>query len=410
MRGVLSRPAIFTALAFGAADILVVFTRTGWIGFLGYTPEWANAGLYVASPLVAGAAAFLCRGYFTPEVVAITGGPRLASATRAAVVAWLRVLTLALVTHLVVMLIALAVTIAFGASGTLGWEPFGYAFAPLAMACAIGIALSAAFPHVWAAVLAVLVTYAVWYLSATTESLVPVNVGGATISLAGLSYRSEALVASATAAFAVTAAFLTIAVAAIRLRSFAVGVTVFTFTTVFVVIAGSALGAHFPIERFEASEPGPFACAGAAPRVCLTSAHRARLEEIAREVESAGRLLTDAGVDLSGVVLREDVADGRPDADGVLLLPFGRLNGIDVGRGEYAHSLLRPTDCVEYYVPQPTLELERLFDAAEAVGEWIDARVRGAMPRLSEDQVRDLYEGLQACSVPARSLEGILGS
>lgn len=404
VRAIFSRTAVVCALVIGVAELAVVFTRPGWIGFLGYTLEWSNAGLFLASPLIAGASAFIARTYLSPEVVAISGARTGRGATRVIVTAWLRVLVVALTSHGLVMLTALGVTAAFGPSGRVAWEPFAYAAMSIAMACAIGIALGAVLPHLWSAALAAVVTYAMWYLSATTDAALPVQVGGATISLAGLGYSPRTLGLLALSAVIVTTTFLSVAVAALRWQAFTKSLVVFATAVLCVTVVGTLAGSRTDLGRFEALREVGYSCAGTAPEICLAEVHTARLEETARRVDAAADPLRRAGVDLSDVVLREELGHSRSGTDGVLLLPLGQLNGIDASDSDYAHSLLRPTNCPVYFAAEMTAELERLLAAAQLLGDWMGSRIEGTAPQLQDAQVRQLYAGLRDCSVSEASL------
>lgn len=407
MRGTFSPSAIVCGAVVALAELVVVFSRTTWIGFLGYTPEWANAGQYLAGPLIAGACAFISRAHLSPELVALSGGRRWVGASRIVASAWVRTFVASLAAHALVMTVALATSAAFGASGRLAWEPFAYAAMPVAMACAIGLAVGAVFPSRWAAVVAVLVAYAAWYVAATTETVLPVNVGGATISLAGLAYSSEALTVSFLAAAVVTAALLAVAACAVRWQLFGRSLTLLASVLATANVVAALVGGQIGVDRFAAAQHPTFACAGSAPRICLAEEHSARLEATAHGVDAAARVFADAGVDLSGVVLREDVGDVAPGPGGVLLLEFGQLNGIGVGAAEYARALLRPSNCGEYFVSEPTAELDSLLTAAQLLDSWMSATLAGAKPELSSAEARELFKGLRACVVSGEALDSL---
>jgi hypothetical protein len=407
LRSIFSRMSFVCAAVIGTAELAVVFTRTSWIGLLGYTPEWSNAGLFLAAPLIAGASAFLAQTGLSGEVAAITGARTRRGATRVIVAAWLRVLVIALTTHLVVMLVALAVSAAFGASGDVTWEPFAYAAMPIAVSCAIGIALGAVLPHLWSAPLAIVVTYGMWYFAATTGAVLPVDVGGATISLAGLRYSASALAVLLLAASTATAIFLSVAVVALRWQDFTRSLTVFAGAVLCVTVTATAIGSRSDLDRFEPHTEVGYSCSGSDPRICLTAPHTARLDETAARIDAAARPFRAAGIDLSGLVVREVTGESRSGPEGVLLLAFGQLNSIGVRDADYAHALLRPTNCEDYFAPEMTPALDRLLAASSLLGDWIDARAAGAEPHLRDDQARQLYEGLRACSVTEASLSSV---
>lgn len=404
MRATLSRTSLVCGAVIAAAELAVVFTRAGWIGFLGYTPEWANAGLFLASPLIAGASAFIGRAYLSSEVIALTGARTFWGASRVIVAAWVRVLVVALASHGLVMLIALGVSLAFGPSGQVPWQPFAYAVLPIVVACAIGVALGAVLPHLWSAALTVVVTYGIWYVTAATDGALPVQTGGATISLAGLGYSTTTLVTLLVSAVIVTTAFLSVAVAAIRWQAFTKSALALAAAVLCVTVAGTLVGARTDLDRFEVVREVEYSCTGSAPQICLAEAHSARLDETARRVDAAAAPLRGAGVDLSDVVLREEDGNALPGPDGVLLLPFSRLNGLDASDADYAHSLLRPTSCEDYFASEMTSGLDLLLTAAQILGDWLDSHVEGGDSQLRDDQARELYAGLRKCSVTEASL------
>jgi len=407
LRGLFSRASLICLIVFASADLLVLFTRSTWIGFLGYTPEWANAGLYVASPLIAGASAFLTRVYLSPELVAITRGRGLGPSIRTIASAWVRMVVLALIGHAAVMLIALLVSAFFGASGAIPWAPFVYAVMPISMACAIGVALAAIFPHVWSSGLAILTTYGLWYVVVISDAAIPANIGGATISLAGLQYRLSTLLILLAAAAVVTATFLTVAVLAVRRQSFPRSLTAFAVACFCLVLVGTVAGGHTSGATFEPSQQVDFVCEGSAPRICLTVDHSARLSEVAAAVQRAAQPLRDAGVDMETLTLREGWGEGQAHPDGELLLGFGQLNGIGVTESDYAHALLQPASCADYFVEEPTPQLERLFTAAQLLAEWLDAKRAGTEPSLTDDRARELYDALRACSVDEELVDDV---
>lgn len=402
-----SPTALICLVLFIAADTLVLFTRTSWIGFLGYTPEWTNAGLYVLSPLFAGVAAFLSRTYLSSEVVAISSGRSLWGSTATVAAAWLRVVTLALLGHGVVMTVALSVSMLFGPSGAITWEPFVYAIMPTAMACALGVAFAAILPQLWSSVLALISAYALWYVAVVYGAAIPVNIGGATVSLAGLQYRLDILIALSIAAALVTTMFLTVAVVAVRTQSFGKGLAGFVAAALCFVLVGTIAGARIEATRFETSPDPTFTCAGSAPDVCTTVEHSTRLAETAIAIDRAAEMLRSADVSMAGLVLREETTNSGPGKEGVLLLQFGQLNGIGMTEADYANALLRPANCDEYYAPEPTVELDRLLIASQLVGDWMNAKLNSLRPVLNDDQVDDFYQALRVCSVGVELLDSV---
>lgn len=389
------------------AELLVAFTRTTWIGFLGYTPEWANAGLYIASPLIAGIAAFVTRSYVTDDFIAVTGARRVTAASKVIVSAWARVVILALLAHALVMLTLIVVTLVFGASGAVHWEPFVYAVMPILMAAAIGTSLAAILPSLWSSAIAVVATYGIWYLLVINEAAVPVNIGGATIGLAGLSYDPIILAIMGLSAILVTALFLVVGVLAIRSRSLSRALWPFAAVAFAVILVGTIVGTQVGNAKFVSSGAPEFRCAGSAPQVCLTTDHDARLGEVAAGVDSVAGLLRDAGVDMTDVTLTETLVDSQPGEDGTLLMQFGQLNTIGTSREDYAQALLRPTTCAEYYTDKPTDALDRLFDGAGVVGQWLDAKMNDAETSITNAQVKALYTGLQECVIDSDILQSV---
>jgi hypothetical protein len=407
LRGVFSRPALICLAVIVAVDLLVTFTRTSWIGFLDYTWEWANAGLYVVAPLMAGASAFLQRRHFTPGIVHITGARRPAGAFKVAVTAWMRMVILFVFGHAVVLAISLGVSLQFGSSGVVFWQPLVYALLPIAIACAVGVSITAVLPTAWAGPLAVVATYLHWYLLVALDAAVPVNIGGATINIAGLQYRTDVLVVSVVTAAIVTSLFLIVCAYATRAQKFSRGLIAVGVAMSAVVVVGTLFGAWVSDSRFEAGGDVAYECDGAAPRVCLSAAHASRLGEIAEAVDGAAAHLRDVGVDLQGVVLREELVESAPGPEGVLMLPLDRLNGIGGTRTDYATSLTRPANCEAYYTPVITPGLDRLLTAAMLMDDWMVSVVDGSTAILKNGQVADVYKALRECAVGPHLLEAL---
>jgi hypothetical protein len=309
--------------------------------------------------------------------------------------------------HVFVLVVAFAISLTFRASGAPAGHAFVYALLPIAMAAAIGTALAAVIPHLWSSVLAVVTTYALWYALVVNAAAVPVNVGGATINLAGLVYRGDMLLWSCAVGVVVTGLFLCIAAYAVRRQSFGQSLTAFALVTSAVIIGGTLAGTGMPSSRFKPADSVEFVCEGASPQVCLSDGHAARIRETAAGVQEAADVLTGVGVNLEGVVLREDLVESQPGEDGVLLMAFGQLNGIGTTELDYALSLVRPVDCAEYYREQPTPELDRLMSASGLIGDWLSSTMAGGSPPIADDLVAALYSELRECSVSEELLERV---
>lgn len=409
LRGMFGRSALLFACCIIVAELAVVFTRTSWIGFLGDSPEWANAGLYAAAPLVAGASAFLSNDYLATETIDLLSVKRPRARIRVILSAWLRVFILAITAHAFVMSTCLLITAMFGASGSVPWIPVVLGAMPLAIACALGIAVSTVTPHWSGGVVAIVVAYFFGYLSVVNASIIPVNVGGATINIAGLRYDETSFFIAGAVTFVVVTCFLFSSVVALSSTTYLASVSVLSATVFFVILGGVVASGLVTTSKFTPSVVS-YACDGDSPRVCVTEDHSARLSLISSRVRDAAEPLADIGVDLESIVLHEELSYPTPEVNGVLMLPHGKLNGIGLSPQDLTVTLLRPTNCDEYAVEEPTEDLDRLFEAARIVNDWIESKSgRGQelgsnVPMPSDSRIRTLYSGLKACVVSETDL------
>ncbi|WP_105566119.1 hypothetical protein [Microbacterium halophytorum] len=399
MKAWLSREILIGVALVALADALVVTTRVSWLGLFGYTAEWVNGALYVTSPLIAGSAAFTARSFLRPDVLALLGARTHRAIWRLVVRVWMRIAVVFAFAHYVVIGVALCATALFSGSGAVAWQPFVYALLPIGMAVAVGVAIAGVFPRTWGAVLAVVVSYSIWFVAVVTDSIVPINVGGATISLVGLSYSVAGLVVSCVAALVVTGSFLLAGLAALRTTSFAIRVSSVVGVAILIMVAGPAFGQFSRPSPFVPSAEPAFTCAGVAPRVCLTEPHATRIEDIANGIHSASTVLTRVGADLSDVTLYEETYErGHPNS-GVLMLSFQQLNGIGVSRQDFAYALLRPADCDDFYEADATPRVEHLLAATSLLQEWMDQSASGKQTSLTDAQALTLFNGLKSCEV-----------
>jgi hypothetical protein len=409
----LRSPATLIGLAlFVVVDGIILVTNLGWVGELSSTLDWANAGLYLGGCMLAGVTALLSNSAFSSGFRTVAQVQSIGSRIRLFTSVWLRNLVIGFAGHIVVSVIAIAITFATGPTDALQPLAFVYALLPIAIFTTFGTLLSAFAPHPAVAALAVGLAYVVCYNAATGALQLPVVIGGVNGSLVGLQYSVSALAVWGLVGLAVTALLLVGGILVSLSRRGLVAAVVALMFGVLAFVGPSLVGIHLPSRVELSSAPVQYLCAGEAPRVCLARGHTWHLTDVANGVDAAAEPLRRAGIDMTAVTLRDE-GFRRDLTSGVMQLSTDQLNRADFGQRDYATALDQPTDCAAYW-GGGSGETKQLLRLQTAVDDWIYAR----LSRNGEDAAdashddawaRAAYSALTGCHVPAALTATIKG-
>jgi hypothetical protein len=389
---------ILPAMLFAISDGFILFTDQRWVGEYGWTPEWANAGLYLGCCLLAPLVAFGSNPYLVPGYRKLVARRANAKA-RLIMSVWLRGLTIGLAGHALVLAVAIVMSTAAGATDSLHWEPFVYALLPIVLFTSLGVLFSSFVPHPFGSAVLLAFTYFVSYNIATGALALPTMIGGQNVTMVGLGYGGEAL--AVYSALAICSSVVLMAGGILTLVS-ARGVLVAASFTVCLAVAlvGPSLIVHQLPGRLALSNvPIAHRCAGSRPVICVALGHTRNLDVIARRVDRAARPLALAGIRLAGARLIEvDPGQVRGTA-GVLELPTSDLNLVDFTARQYGAALTRPTDCAAYYGGIEGSKQSDLLALANQLTDWLVEAPQKQHAALAK--ARGIYRALKVCDPSA---------
>jgi hypothetical protein len=409
----LRAPSVLIGFAlFVIVDGIILLTNLEWVGTLGSTLDWANAGLFLGGCMLAGITALLSNSYFAAGFRTVVQAQSVGSRIRLFTSVWLRNLIVGVVGHIVVSLVALAVTCTTGPTDTLQPIALIYAILPIGIFATFGTLVSAFAPHPAAAALAVGLAYLVCYNAATDTLQLPLVVGGVNGSLVGLQYSMSAAEIWVPVGLAVTAVLFAGGIVVSLSRRGLAAAAAALVCGLLAFVGPSLVGVHLPTRVELASASIGYLCAGHAPRVCLAEGHTWHLKDVADGVDAAAEPLERAGVDTSALTLREQ-GFRRNTTSGVLQLPTDEVSRADFSRRDYATALDQPTDCAAYW-SGGNGETTRLLKLEAALDDWIYARLsrdgRDAADASHDDAwARAAYSALTKCRVPAALAATIKG-
>lgn len=399
------RPIIVIAVPFTLLDAFLLLTDDRWIGEFGWTVDWANGGLYLASSLLAGLSALVTVSYL--------GGARLlVSVSRVGVLRlvgslWLWTTSIALTCHAAVVGVALIVSATARPSDAVLPAAFGYAILSSPLATAAGVAFAAMIRSVIAAPVALAVAYLGSYAAALGTLQLPVMVGGQFTTMAGLAYDSHALVQYwlRTVGFVVLLGVLATAWMAPRRTRL---VSVIGAVAGAGIVASAALLPVAP-DRITVGDTPRLICAQGTPTVCVAAGHTRRLAELQRHITTAVQPMIAAGIPVVGR-LEERPPIEPVDADaGVLDLPSSDLNALHVAAEGYADAVTLPRDCADYRHASPATD--DLLKVHAALAAWLLGRLDGGATsqaaRLPDSWARGAYADLRECKVESATLDAL---
>ena len=388
-------------------DGFILVTDLRWVGELGWTIEWANAGLFLSSSLLAGIAAFLSNPYFSPAFRHVMQAGSRPARARLFCSIWLRNLCLGVVGHAVVVGVALLATAVTGPTDAILPLAFLYSLLPILVFVSLGTLAGAYAPHPVVAALVLGLAYLISYNAATGVLQLPIVVGDQTAGMVGLEYTPSTAVLWSGVAFAMAGVLFCagLLVTLQRRGGIATGIVVLACLAAFV--GPSIAGLHLPGRVETTGRAISRVCAGSAPRVCLARGHTRNLATIARRVDAAAAPLRAAGVTFAGVRLDEP---GLAYAPGTAILSMSPadLNLADFSTRDYAKALTEPADCAAFWgtgAVQSTSAV-RLLSLSEALTDWIYARLdRAGRDSANADHddawAKQAYSALAGCRVSA---------
>jgi hypothetical protein len=375
-RGTVTRSFGIPFALFVLLDGFVLVTDLRWVGELGWTVDWANAGLFVSSCLLAGLVAFVSNPYFTSGFRQVIQAGSGASRVRLFASVWLRNLALGLAGHALVVGVALVVTASTGPTDAILPLAFVYSLLPILIFVSLGTLASAYAPNPLIAVLVIGLAYLLSYNAASAGLQLPLVVGGDEAGMVGLEFSTSSAVIWAGVALAITGILFVagLLVSLARRSSIAAGVTVLACLVAFV--GPTIAGVQLPSRVATTGKPLALVCAGSAPRVCVARGHTRQLTAIARHVEEATVPFRQAGVNFTGVRLEEQ-GDTYVPGEAILDLSSSDLNLGDFTLRDYVQALTRPRDCAALWGAGgvSSTSSTRLLDLAEALADWAYARL-----------------------------------
>jgi hypothetical protein len=375
-RSILTRSFGIPFALFVLLDGFVLVTDLRWVGELGWTVDWANAGLFVSACLLAGLVAFVSNPYFASGFRRVAQADSGIARVRLFASVWLRNLVLGVAGHAVVVGVALVVTATTAPTDALQPLAFVYALLPILIFVSLGTLASAYAPNPLVSVLVIGLAYLLSYNAASAGLQLPLVVGGDEAGMVGLEFSASSALIWAGVALAITGIlfvaglFVTLA----RRSSIAAGITVLACLVAF---AGPTVaGIELPSRVQTTGTPLALVCAGAAPRVCVARGHTRQLAAIARHVEEATVPFRQAGVNFTGVTLEEQGETYVP-GKAILDLSSSDLNLADFAERDYVQALTRPRDCAVLWGAGSVhaTSSTRLLDLANALTDWAYARL-----------------------------------
>jgi hypothetical protein len=393
---------VIPTLIFIAVDSVTLLSDRRWVGELGWTLEWANAGLYLASMVLAATSAYLSAPHLDDSFRTALQVRGVIASSVLFLTAWLRGLLVGLAGHGIVLGGALLWTASTSPTDAIRAESFVYALPPLLIFSALGAFVGIFFGRILAAGVAAALAFFLSYNAALSALSLPVMVGGYFATMTDVDYipgQSQLFLASA-AIIAVTIACA--GVLALRGR----GQRVATAGAVLIV----ALGVTVPsfttadhVNRVEAkTEPISYVCDDDADlRVCVSAGHTTQLDAIADGVRTAAEPLRQAGAALPDE-LRETSLNS-PDGDwGVLDIPGSDLNSTPLSDINFASAVTAPSVCNH--------QTNDLGLIKVGLTDWVAAQLdpASATPATerSDAWVQAAYTSLRDCTVDGSLVEG----
>ncbi|HWJ11481.1 MAG TPA: hypothetical protein VNS46_19030 [Nocardioides sp.] len=277
----------------------------------------------------------------------------------------------------------------------------------LAGQAAIGAAIGYASARAWAAPAAVVLVFLLFLWTTVGPAPDFFDSGGATGSLAGMTYRPWPTAAVGVAGLALAGSVLVVAHRRLFLssaprRALALG-----------VVATWVLSWWFTPddagERYQVLDDPPLACAGARPEVCVLADTPRPLKDLVRKVEEQAAALRGLGVALPARFVQSAYGPPADPRDGVVvLLDQSSRRVVDDERA--TDTLVRPAACPADYGSEPAY---LLFDVRRLLGRWLQVEAGLREPRpadgdfgwltgdrlVREDWVRSTYALLSTCRI-----------
>ncbi|ROS33751.1 hypothetical protein [Curtobacterium sp. PhB78] len=379
-------------LLFLAADGFLLFTDRRWVGELTWAVEWANGGLYLSSSLLAALVVFSSRHLLGGGSLVVLGATGWAGRIRHLGAIWTKSVLFGVSAHAVVCAVALTWTLVEGTTDRLAWQPFVYALLPIAYAATLGLLIAVFVPSIVGAALALVLAYVLAYMAATGALQIPVVVGGITGSMVGIDYSNVVLMQYVASTALIVGLGICGALIIMGVRSSAGQPWTFAAALVLAVIIPSVLLPVFPDRGGASDRTAKYECAGEMPQVCVLPGHTTRLTELSHKVRDSARPLVRVGVNVDGMVLKEErLGAHAPTSGRTLMLDTSRLNQADFSPEEIASALAQPGDC---YASAESANRVRLEQLSYELTTWI---ARGGSGR-SGAWARNAFESLDSCS------------
>lgn len=407
--------ARYVALVAAVAGMAAVFTRSAWLGEWAWTMDWSAGTTFVIGPIAAGAAAYEVQRNFQPA-----GRALARTLARGPIALWqltTAIWAAAFAGWLLVAAVAALASVAAGATPQLVLEPLIGTASVLAAYAAAGSALATVLPKIAAAPLAAILTYSFPIAAAALGVASPFMFGGATGTLAGLSYNHATLAWVILLNLGLAALLLSFSTLALRVpKPRSVLISTMAIASCASLI-GSALALGPLPNRFVIEPSVNMVCGDGAPKICMSSGSASKLDEIQGLASDLSLPLSTLGVELPERYMQQ--LPGRPagSGSGVLLLPDSNLNHGPTMPMDVALSLARPADCSAYYASEPPVAA---LDAQYVVARWLvlQGEVSGAQdemdpadrwlsqsaPEESADWIRSVFKRLERCDLGSISL------
>lgn len=348
---------------FLAVDLLALFSRgLQWQGEWAWTVDWANGGIILLGPLLAGVVAHNVQRLGSPfantAMTATVRGPLVPLHIGIATWMW------AAAAHALTLVVAVAATAATSPSGSPHLLlPLSIGFLALLAFAALGALAGSLIRALVAAPIATVSCFALTYLGATGVVPEAFRIGGVTGSLVGLRYSESVNAWMAVMLIAVIgfAAFVAVYRRSVLVRSsqwVAGGLSVALLATAWIVLQVNG-DYRFEPQRTAVS----FRCAGAAPQVCMAVGTTRQLPALAAAMHAQAAPLTALGISLPDRYY-QDVVNVAPHQDaGVFYLAVDEVNAPKPDPVVVADYLSTPAPCPQFTSPDAPPE-EALYARA----------------------------------------------
>jgi hypothetical protein len=398
-------------LIFAIIDSLLVVTDQWWVGELAATVEWANGGLFLGGPVLAGLIVITVSPYLRPSFLQLTGvvgQPR--AIARLTFRLWIHSLLIGVIGHGVVMVTALIITAATAPTDRIKPEAFVYGALMIVFFTTLGLAVAAFVPGILGGVAAAAIGFALNY--AGVGNFLPnfTSLGGHIGSMVGVSYQADTLLSILFLTLLELVILLVVVFGRLwRNRLWAVAPISAAILLALPMTFQVGLGSNF--DRLTVGQESVLqVCTGDAPEICLAQGHTRNLPAIDRALRQVFDSMKRVGMDLPTRYEERIPGVETTQKVGIIDLRGESLNGAGFSPLEYSLAGTTPRDCPEFYGTSPPTGL---LQVQQALGYWLYARATGEyqvvvgaveIKNLDENWARSAFGDLHSCKVSDEAL------